>query len=84
MRGTGEPRKVCWRERLVTQFPNKNLIPDSGLKVFPPEVVDLFPDQLWEGTGLHGAARKRKAFEAADPRDGTAVDEQGGGVSQVT
>lgn len=64
---------------MVTPFPNKKLIPDSGLKVFPPEVVELFPEQLWEGAGLHGTARKRKAFETANPTDGPVVKEQGGG-----
>lgn len=44
-----------WKE-MVTQFPNRNLIPGSGFRVFHPEAVDLFLHlqvlrQLGQGLG---------------------------------
>lgn len=54
LRDTREPWKAGRRKRLVTQFLNKNLIPDSGLRVLHPEAVDLFPAPIGTHTILVG------------------------------
>lgn len=70
-----------WLKEMMTQFPDRNLIPDSGLRVFHPEAVDLslhlqVLTQRGQGPGAHGPARPLEVSEAADPIGGPVVPEQ--------